>query len=330
MVARAQVALLYPTRLWRGYNRALKSSPVMTKSVTCMAAYALGDAIAQFATCKAPTVEKRIMSMDVFRTARLALFGLLWSGPTGHAFYRWLDKVRVDCKVCSCVSLPPLVQRKAYKARCAAWARPSPPVIRILADLTARVQAFLSMSCGGILSIAGKVGIDQLCYSPLCTTAFFAWVNAACFTPEKIPMDISQKLLSSTQASWSLWTPCMLINMALVPAQLRMLFINVISLFWTYKLSTMSAVKAPCDPEILELASQPPQEIPAAAVACVADILADVSRDDYAVCCLNRCCILLCLGALFSQYLVLADWEMLVFCTVHCICGAQPSGGCTG
>lgn len=188
-----------------------------------MAAYALGDGFAQVATCKAPTLEQRILSFDAARMGRLALFGLLWIGPTGHAWYRLLDK------------------------------------------------AFLSKSIGGILSIAGKVGIDQLCYSPLCTMMFFTWCNAANATPEKIPTDISQKLVSCTTASWGLWGPMMAINMAIVPVQLRMLFINVVSLFWTYKLSTMSSAAPPCDAQILELTKQ--DAAPVTSAVCVADIL---------------------------------------------------------
>jgi hypothetical protein len=127
-----------------------------------------------------------------------------------------------------------------------------------------------------MLSIAGKVGIDQLCYSPLCTLAFFTWCNAACFTPEKIVTDISQKLVSCTTASWSLWGPMMVINMAIIPAQLRMLFINVVSLFWTYKLSTMSSGEQHCDAQILELTQQ--ETVPASA-ALVADILGDMPEE---------------------------------------------------
>jgi Mpv17 / PMP22 family len=163
------------------------------------------------------------------------------------------------------------------------------------------VQAFLSKSVSGILSIAGKVGIDQLCYSPLCTMVFFTWCNAATFTPEKIPRDISQKLVSCTTASWSLWGPMMAINMALVPAQLRMLFVNVISLFWTYKLSTMSAAPS-CDAQILELSSAAPacdaqileltqQETAPAGdctAVCVAEILGHMSEEEFAVC--AGCC----------------------------------------
>ena len=138
------------------------------------------------------------------------------------------------------------------------------------------VQA-LPKSLGGLLSIAGKVGIDQLCYSPLCTMVFFTWCNAACATPEKIPRDISQKLVSCTTASWSLWGPMMAINMAIVPAQLRMLFINVISLFWTYKLSTMSSAAPPCDAQILELTKQ--DTALATSAACVADILSALPEE---------------------------------------------------
>jgi hypothetical protein len=142
------------------------------------------------------------------------------------------------------------------------------------------LQAFLSKSVSGILSIAGKVGIDQLCYSPLCTMVFFTWCNAATFTPEKIPRDISQKLVSCTTASWSLWGPMMAINMALVPSQLRMLFINAISLVWTYKLSSMSAAAPSCDAQILELTQQ---DTASASVASVAEILGQTT-EDFVVC----------------------------------------------
>lgn len=68
----------------------------------------------------------------------------------------------------------------------------------------------------------------------------------------------------------------MAINMAVVPAQLRMLFINVISLFWTYKLSTMSSAAPPCDAQILELTQT--DTAPVSSAAIVADIL-DMPQD---------------------------------------------------
>ena len=95
MVARAQVAIYHPARLWRGYNQSLTTSPVMTKSLTAMAACGLGDCIAQISSSKAPTLDRRFACLDGLRTARMALFGLLWTGPSGHVFYGVLDQVRV-------------------------------------------------------------------------------------------------------------------------------------------------------------------------------------------------------------------------------------------
>lgn len=72
----------------------------------------------------------------------------------------------------------------------------------------------------------------------------------------------------------------MAINMAIVPAQLRMLFINVISLFWTYKLSTMSSAAPPCDAQILELTQQ--STMFSASPACDAQFL-ELTQQDTAV-----------------------------------------------
>jgi hypothetical protein len=83
-----------PSRLWQRYNLALKSSPIATKSLTCMSAYGVGDIIAQISFSKAARVADRITDVDAVRTARMALYGLLWCGPAGHAFYAGLDKVR--------------------------------------------------------------------------------------------------------------------------------------------------------------------------------------------------------------------------------------------
>lgn len=93
-----------------------------------------------------------------------------------------------------------------------------------------QLQIFKSQSVGRLAAIAGKVGVDQLVYSPICMMVFFTWVNVACLTPAKAPQEISQKLIPSITMSWLLWTPAMVVNMALVPANLRMLYINVVSL----------------------------------------------------------------------------------------------------
>lgn len=69
----------------------------------------------------------------------------------------------------------------------------------------------------------------------------------------------------------------MAINMAIVPVQLRMLFINVVSLFWTYKLSAMSSAAPQCDAQILELTKQ--DAAPVTSAASVADILSALPEE---------------------------------------------------
>lgn len=217
MVARAQVAIYHPARLWRGYNQSLSTSPVMTKSLTAMAACGLGDCIAQMSTNKAPTLERRFAGLDALRTARMALFGLLWTGPSGHVFYGVLDQVCLltDCDISCNIELQSQRNFNHWCERC---------IMRLA------VQFFKSQSLGRLAAIAGKVGVDQLVYSPICMMVFFTWVNVACLTPAKAPQEISQKLIPSITMSWLLWTPAMVVNMALVPANLRMLYINVVSL----------------------------------------------------------------------------------------------------
>lgn len=232
MVARAQVAIYHPARLWRGYNQSLSTSPVMTKSLTAMAACGLGDCIAQVSSSKAPTLERRFASLDALRTARLALFGLLWTGPSGHVFYGVLDKI------------------------------------------------FKSQSVGRLAAIAGKVGVDQLVYSPICMMVFFTWVNVACLTPAKAPQEISQKLIPSITMSWMLWTPAMVVNMALVPANLRMLYINVVSLVWTNILSRISSDSTPSDAELLMVAQQADELTPIDHPLGTGDLLTETVAKD--------------------------------------------------
>ena len=72
--------------LWAQYNRALAAQPLIVKAMTSFTGFTAGDLLAQKA------VEKKD-EIDIMRTARMATFGLLWHGPSGHYFYGFLDKV---------------------------------------------------------------------------------------------------------------------------------------------------------------------------------------------------------------------------------------------
>lgn len=66
------------------YEGWCETSPLLTKGVTSMIGFTLGDLLAQFAVEKTDNYEW-------YRTFRLATFGLLVHGTTGHWFYGKLD-----------------------------------------------------------------------------------------------------------------------------------------------------------------------------------------------------------------------------------------------
>lgn len=92
MPAVTLVQSIHPTRLWRNYTHSLKHTPLKTKALTAMSTFVVGDALAQLGSKKGSLVN-RISHLDLQRTARMAAFGLLYSGPLGHHFYSWMDKV---------------------------------------------------------------------------------------------------------------------------------------------------------------------------------------------------------------------------------------------
>lgn len=73
--------------LWHAYNNSLESSPIMTKALTSLVGFFLGDLLAQkFLT------NDGSKSLDKGRLARMASFGFLFHGPSGHYFYNFLDR----------------------------------------------------------------------------------------------------------------------------------------------------------------------------------------------------------------------------------------------
>ncbi|CAM9718156.1 unnamed protein product [Discosporangium mesarthrocarpum] len=69
---------------WKAYNAALESNPLVVKAMTSFTGFTIGDILAQ----KFINPEDEY---DFMRTARLASFGGLVHGPTGHYFYNFLD-----------------------------------------------------------------------------------------------------------------------------------------------------------------------------------------------------------------------------------------------
>lgn len=71
-------------RGWRSYVGALERRPLLTKSLTSGSVTASGDAVAQLIQGD---------GFDPKRTAFMGAFGLLWVGPSGHAWYGLLGRL---------------------------------------------------------------------------------------------------------------------------------------------------------------------------------------------------------------------------------------------
>ena len=66
------LSLTKPSAMWNSYCQALEKQPLVTKSLTSVVGFALGDMVAQ-ATIRANVLKPK--RFDVKRTARMAAFG---------------------------------------------------------------------------------------------------------------------------------------------------------------------------------------------------------------------------------------------------------------
>lgn len=69
---------------WRAYNQLLEKQPLLTKALTSLTGFTVGDFLTQ------KFIEKND-KYDVARTVRMGSFGLLVHGTSGHFFYGFLD-----------------------------------------------------------------------------------------------------------------------------------------------------------------------------------------------------------------------------------------------
>jgi protein Mpv17 len=70
--------------LWARYNALLEAQPLLTKALTSLTGFSIGDILAQnFVEADGP--------YDLMRTVKFGSFGFLIHGTTGHYFYGFLD-----------------------------------------------------------------------------------------------------------------------------------------------------------------------------------------------------------------------------------------------
>ena len=71
--------------LWARYCALLDAQPLLTKALTSLTGFTVGDVLAQ------SFIEQNDKPYDLMRTVRMGSFGFLLHGTTGHYFYGFLD-----------------------------------------------------------------------------------------------------------------------------------------------------------------------------------------------------------------------------------------------
>lgn len=227
------------TSYLRRYERAAQNHPLATKCATCLVGFAIGDVVAQSIsrppsvpiTTDGITIRQASMfdGIDPLRTVRMALFGALIAAPQMHVFFHWLEKVRMaHCNLeQSGVNIVLEFLSKAVPDQYSCM------LYRAMSDL----QFIMPKNPTHPVAVASKVAADQLINSPIGTMTFFAWTQSLRGTPDRIPAEVSEKLVPTTLAGWRLWPAAQAVNFFLIPIQYRIIFINIVAVGWTCMLS---------------------------------------------------------------------------------------------
>lgn len=97
-------------------------------------------------------------------------------------------------------------------------------------------------------AIVTKMVLDQTLWAPVNTALFYAYLAMADGRLSSIPDILQAKLLPTILAGYALWPVAHLINFKYIPSHQRLLYINVVNLFWTVYLSGMANSTIAVDP----------------------------------------------------------------------------------
>ncbi|GAA6002557.1 hypothetical protein JCM10207_001181 [Rhodosporidiobolus poonsookiae] len=97
-----------------------------------------------------------------------------------------------------------------------------------------------------VTTTAARVALDQFALTPCMVSLFF---TAQTFLEGK-GVDEAKKRLEKSwwptlQRNWGVWIPVQLANFSLVPPHMRLVVVNVVSLFWNAYLSYANSLSGP-------------------------------------------------------------------------------------
>lgn len=95
------------------------------------------------------------------------------------------------------------------------------------------------------VAIITKATLDQIFMAPLGNVIFYASMCTMRGVPQETGAEIKEKLVPTVLSSYKLWPAAHLINFALIPSHMRVLYINIVSILWAGMLSTISNQRGP-------------------------------------------------------------------------------------
>jgi len=200
---------------WMAYKAALKTTPIITKSITSAIIMILSDTITQrvemtlTGRTTAPVAPNLKISLlfykgegapktfehDWVRTLHTAITGLAYSGPVAHFWYQNLEKI-----------------------------------------VTVKHR---------LLGLLLRSLLDAIIFSPFTIAGYFTVRTILEGTGiESLKEKLRTKWLRALFGAWQFWPMINLFMFALVPLQFRVLYSNIMSLLWTGYLTFMNQSRA--------------------------------------------------------------------------------------
>ncbi|KAH8827047.1 hypothetical protein DL96DRAFT_1710198 [Flagelloscypha sp. PMI_526] len=93
---------------------------------------------------------------------------------------------------------------------------------------------------GKTQSAIWKVFLDQILISPVILLSFFVFMSILEFKPSEILERLHKAYFSSLIRGWMVFFPTQLFNFFLIPAHLRLVFVNIVAMFWNTYLSLVN------------------------------------------------------------------------------------------
>lgn len=91
------------------------------------------------------------------------------------------------------------------------------------------------------LAVVLKCVLDQTLMSPFGTFLFFVSSQAMLGHPEAVVPTLREKFVPTVASSYKLWPAAHVVNFAVIPSSQRVLYTTIVSVVWTFMLSSMAA-----------------------------------------------------------------------------------------